>query len=527
MSLNLAIVLETGAASRPQHTAVIADGRRLSYGQLNAAASRCAAGLARLGVRPGDKVALMLPNVPEFAIAYFGVLKAGGCVVPLNTLFKAAEIAYEVEDSDASTLIVEESLLPEARNALAGVESCHHLVVSGKRAPSGCQRFGDLLEAGQPDFDTAQTRADDTAVILYTAGVIGRPKGAELTHFSLFYNAALTADRLCHITPDDVSLATLPLFHAFGQTCVMNATLYGGGALSMLPRFEPDKVLQTIQRDHVTLLLGVPTMYWYLQHYPGAEKYVWSSLRLCCSGGAALPPDLMDQFRERYGLAIYEGYGLSETSPVASFNPTDRPPRPGSIGLPVYGVQMRVVDENDRPLPLGEVGEVIIRGHNVMKGYYKRPGPTAEAMRGGWFHTGDLAHVDGEGYFYIVGRKKDMIKRGGLNIYPREVEDVLKAHPAVAEAAVIGIPDEVMGEEIKAFVVVEPEETVEAEELVEYARARMAAYKYPRYIEMRTELPKDAAGKVLKRQLSRSFRKDEEDNSSQGGSNGLYVPEGV
>ncbi len=511
MSLNLAIVLETGAASRPERTAVIADGRRMSYGQLNEAANRCAAGLAQMGVRPGDKVALMLPNVPEFAIAYFGVLKAGCCVVPLNTLFKAPEIAHQLEDSDTSALIIAETLLPEARRALSAVEAYHHVIVAGRRAPAGCRRFAEVLEAGRPDFDTVQTSADDTAVILYTAGAIGRPKGAELTHFSLFYNAALTADRLCRITADDVSLATLPLFHAFGQTCVMNATLYAGATLSMLPRFEPDKVLQTIQRDRVTLLLGVPTMYWYLQHYPGAEKYDWSSLRLCCSGGAALPADLMSEFQERYGLPIYEGYGLSETSPVASFNATDRPPRRGSIGLPVYGVQMRVVDEDDRQLPAGTVGEIIVRGHNVMKGYYKRPGPTAEAMRGGWFHTGDLAYVDAEGYFYIVDRKKDMIKRGGLNIYPREVEDVLKAHPAVAEAAVVGIPDEVMGEEIKAFIVPEPEETVGvtispeamAEELVEYARARMAAYKYPRYIEIRTELPKDAAGKVLKRQLRR------------------------
>jgi long-chain acyl-CoA synthetase len=531
MSLNLAIVLETGASSRPQHTAVIADGRRLSYGQLNEAANRCASGLARLGVRPGDKVALMLPNVPEFAIAYFGVLKAGGCVVPLNTLFKAAEIAYELDDSDAATLIIDESLLPEARHALGAVESCHHLIVvtapravggvHGKRVPSGGrhsvptlgdQSFSELLESGQPDCDTVQTHADDTAVILYTAGAIGRPKGAELTHFGLFYNAALTADRLCRITPEDISLATLPLFHAFGQTCVMNAALYAGGTLAMMPRFEPDNALQTIERDRVTLLLGVPTMFWYLQHYPRAEKYDWSSLRLCCSGGAALPGDLMRAFQERYGLPIYEGYGLSETSPVASFNATDQPPRPGSIGLPIYGVQMRVVDEDDRQLAPGAVGEIIIRGHNVMKGYYKRPGPTAEAMRGGWFHTGDLAYVDDQGYFYIVDRKKDMIKRGGLNIYPREVEDVLNAHPAVAEAAVVGIPDEVMGEEIKAFIVLNPEETVDAEELVEYARERMAAYKYPRYIEIRAELPKDAAGKVLKRQLSRSLHEDEEDH---------------
>jgi len=502
MSLNLAIVLETGAASRSQHAAVIYNGRRMTYAELNEAANRCAVGLAHLGVRFGDKVAVMLPNVPEFIVAYFGILKLGGCVVPLNTLLKATEIAYQLEDSDALALIVDESLLPEAQQALAGVEACHHLIVSGKDAPPGWHLFQNLLSTGHPEFDTVQTMPDDSAVILYTAGAIGHPKGAELSHFNLFYNAALTADRLCGITAEDVSLAVLPLFHAFGQTCVMNATLYAGGTLTMLPRFEPDKVLQTIQRDRVTLLIGVPTMFWYLQHYPGAEKYDWSSLRLCCSGGAALPVNLMKEFEERYGRPIFEGYGLSETSPVASFNPPEKAPRPGSIGLPIYGVQMKVFDEQNRELPAGQVGEIVIHGHNIMKAYYKRPAATAEAMHGGWFHTGDLGRMDKDGYFYIVDRKKDLIIRGGLNIYPREVEEVLLAHPAVAEVAVVGIPDEVMGEEIKAFVVLEQEEAVDAEDLIEYACKRMAAYKYPRYIEFRTELPKDAAGKVIKRRLS-------------------------
>jgi long-chain acyl-CoA synthetase len=249
------------------------------------------------------------------------------------------------------------------------------------------------------------------------------------------------------------------------------------------------------------VLTGVPTMYWYLQHYPGAEKYDWSSLRLCCSGGAALPVELMQQFEERYGLPIFEGYGLSETSPVVSFNPTDKPPRPGSIGQPIYGVQVKIFDEQDQELPLGEVGEIVVRGHNVMKAYYKRPSATAEAMRGGWFHTGDLGRMDEAGYLYVVGRTRDFLIRGGLNIYAREVESVLLAHPGVSEVAVVGIPDEVMGEEIKAYVVLEQEEAVDAEDLIEYARKRMAAYKYPRYIEFRTELPKDTTGRVIKRLL--------------------------
>jgi len=501
MSLNLALVLETKAASSPQLTAIISNGRGMTYAQLNEAANLCAAGLVRLGVCAGHKVAVMLPNLPEFVIAYFGILKLGGCVVPINTMLKAAEIAYQLEDSDASALVVDEHLLPEAHHALSSVEACHHLIVLGDRAPAGWHTFDELLGAGTTAFDTLQTMPDDTAVVLYTAGAVGRPKGAELTHFNMFYNAAITADRLCGLTAEDVSLAVLPLFHAFGQTCVMNATLYAGGSLSLLRRFEPEKVLQTIQRDRVTVLMGVPTMYWYLLYYPRASKYDWRSLRLCCSGGAALPVDLMKQFTERYGLPIFEGYGLSETSPVASFNVPDSPPKPGSIGLPIYGVQMRILDEDDHELPRGEVGEIVIRGHNVMKGYYKRPGPTAEAMRSGWFHTGDLGRQDNDGHFYVVDRKKDLIIRGGLNIYPREVERVLLGHPAVSEAAVVGVPDEVMGEEIKAFVVIEQDEAVEAEDLIEYARRRMAGYKYPRHIEFRAELPKDATGKVLKRRL--------------------------
>jgi len=498
MGLNLAVVLETRAASQPNHTALIHAGRGMTYAQLNRSANRFAAGLQQLGVRRDHSVAVMLPNVPEFVVAYFGTLKLGSRVVPLNTMLKASEIAYQLEDADAVALVVDEALLPEVQQALLQVETCQHLVVCGRWAPPQARLFDSLLDAAGSEIDTVQTMPDDTAVILYTAGVSGRPKGAELSHFNMFYNAAITADRLCSLTRSDVSLAALPFFHAFGQTCVMNATLYAGGTLSMLPRFGPDKALQLIERDRVTVLLGVPTMYWYLLHYPSSGKYDWTSLRLCCSGGAALPVDLMHDFQGRYGLPIFEGYGLTETSPVASFNLPDKPPREASVGQPIYGVQMRIVDDSGRELPPGEVGEIVIRGHNLMKGYYNRPGATAAALRDGWFYSGDLGKLDEEGYFYVVGRKKDVIIRGGLNIYAREVESVLLAHPAVAEAAVIGVPDEVMGEEIKAFVMLEPDEVLDAEDLIEYARRRMAAYKYPRYIEFRAQLPKDATGRVVK-----------------------------
>lgn len=501
MSLNLAMVLETGAASHPGRTAILSNGHKLTYAQLDMAANACAAGLAQMGVRASDKVALLLPNVTEFVIAYFGTLKLGGCVVPLNTLLKASEIAYQLEDADATTLIADAALLPEVQSAVWSVETCTHCIVLGPTAPLGWHSWAELMNQEALTFNMLQSSSDDTAVILYTSGISGHPKGAELSHFNVFFNAAITADRLSRLTADDVCLAVLPLFHAMGHTCIMLATLYAGGTLVLLPRFEPDMVLQAIQRERVTVLVGVPTLFWYLSHYPGAEKYDWSSLRLCVSGGAALSIDVFQRFAERYGLPIYEGYGLSETSPVATFNPLDRPPRPGSIGLPIYGVQLRIVDENDQEVPPGKVGEITIRGHNVMKGYYKRPGATEEAMRNGWFHSGDLGRADTDGYLYVVDRKKDLIIRGGLNVYPREVEDVLLAHPAVAEAAVVGVPDEVMGEEIKAFVVLEADEAVDAEDLIEYASKRLAAYKYPRSIVFCTKLPRDATGKLLKRRL--------------------------
>jgi long-chain acyl-CoA synthetase len=318
-------------------------------------------------------------------------------------------------------------------------------------------------------------------------------------------------------TPDDVVMAALPLFHSFGQTCCQNLAMYASCALTMLPRFTPEDVLDIFQRDRVTVFAGVPTMYWYLLNYPDVDQFdlaqIAADLRLCVSGAAALPVGLMHAFEEKYDVTILEGYGLSETSPVASFNVRERPRKPGSIGLPIWGVEMKVFDDDDGELPPGpdNVGEIVIRGHNLMKGYYKRPEATAEAMRHDWFHTGDLAYMDEDGYFFIVNRKKDMIIRGGLNVYPREVEEVLQAHPAVSLCAVVGVPDEALGEEVKAFVAVRESYAAQlsdetaglrlAEEIRAYCRRRMADYKYPRQIEFRDTLPMTATGKVLKTDL--------------------------
>ena len=508
--LNMAMLLELSARRDPGKVAVILDDIKLRYAEVNGAANTIANGLVKLGVGPGDKVAMMLPNTPHFVICYYAILKTGATVVPLNVLFKRHEIAYHLEDSDSVALIAWEGFLEEATEGFRRVESCRHLLVAQAPAgmgtgsgglPDGALPLNALLADNPPTFDTFQTMPDDTAVILYTSGTTGRPKGAELTHFNMLFNAMVCVEKLLPVKTDEVGLGALPLFHSFGQTCVMNTMLYAGGTLTLLPRFEPQKALEVMARDRVTLFAGVPTMYFYLLNFPEADKYDLSALRTCVSGGSAMPVEVMHAFNKKYNVTILEGYGLSETSPVASFNHLDRPPKPGSIGTPIWGVEMRCVDSEGREVQVGELGEIVIRGHNVMKGYYKRPEATAEAIKGGWFYTGDLAFMDEDGYFFIKDRVKDMIIRGGFNVYPREVEEVLYGHPAIAEAAVIGVPDPALGEEIKAVVALKPGQAVSEQELIAYCKERLAAYKYPRSVEFRETLPKTATGKILKREL--------------------------
>jgi long-chain acyl-CoA synthetase len=504
--LNLAMLLEMSAHRNPGKVAVMLDDVRLRYAEVNGAANKIANSLVAMGVKQGDKVAIMLPNTPHFVICYYAILKVGATVVPLNVLFKRHEVEYHLKDSDAVALVVWEGFLAEAAEGFNATEQCRSLVVAqapGSQAalPDGATPLTALMADTSPRFDTVQTMPDDTAVILYTSGTTGRPKGAELSHFNMMFNAMVSADKLLQISPETISLATLPLFHSFGQTCVMNATLMSGGTITMLPRFEPQRAFEIMQRDKVTLFAGVPTMYFYLLNFPGADQYDLSSLRYCCSGGSAMPVEVMLAFNKKYGVTILEGYGLSETSPVASFNQLDRPTKPGSIGTPIWGVEMDVVDLEGKPVAEGELGEIVIRGHNVMKGYYKRPDATAESIKRGWFHTGDIAYRDSDGFYFIKDRVKDMIIRGGFNVYPREVEEVLYAHPAIAEAAVIGIPDPALGEEIKAVVSCKPGQSVTEHEVIDYCKERLAAYKYPRSVEVRETLPKTATGKILKREL--------------------------
>jgi len=497
MHLNLGTILQASARQRPDHVALKLNDFKLTYAQLDRAARGVARGLREKGLQPGDKVALMIPNVPEFTIGYFGILYAGCTVVPLNVLLSAPEVTYHLQDSEARLLVAHPFFAEPARKGAsdAGVP----LVIS-----SGDANAAESLVAmaqGAPIELVHATEATDTAVILYTSGTTGKPKGAELTHSNLFLNCAFVVPRLVPQGPEGVALATLPLFHSFGQTCIQNATIAMGGTFTLLPRFGPEEALEIVQRDKVTLFAGVPTMYFALLNHPGADKYDFSSVRFSMTGGAAMPVEVMRAFEEKYPVKILEGFGLSETSPVASFNVLDKPRVPGSIGYPVWGVEMAIFDDNDVALPDGEPGEIVIRGHNIMKGYWKRPDATKEALRSGWFHSGDIGVRAPEGYYTIVDRKKDMIIRGGFNVYPREIEEVLYGHPAIVEAAVVGLPHESHGEEVKAVVALRPGAQATAEEIIGWCKERLAAYKYPRVVEFREALPKGPTGKILKREL--------------------------
>jgi long-chain acyl-CoA synthetase len=493
MSANLATILTESAERDPAAVALKLDDAELSYGLLDAASAAVAALLRDRGLQVGDRVGIMLPNVPYFAVVYYGVLRAGGVVVPMNVLLKGREVKFYLEDPGARILFAWHGFADAAR---AGAEQAGAECVLVE--PGG---FDTLLgDVADPETAVVDREGADTAVILYTSGTTGTPKGAELTHDNLRRNARVALD-LFGLGDDAVALGALPLFHSFGQTCGLNATIAAGGTLTLIPRFDPAKALEVIARDRVNVFEGVPTMYAAMLHDPSADSADTSTLRVCASGGAAMPVEVMRAFEEKFDCKVLEGYGLSETSPVASFNHPDRERKPGSIGTPIEGVEMKVVDDDGNDVAQGDVGEIVIRGHNVMKGYWKRPDATEEAIRDGWFHTGDMARVDEDGYFFIVDRKKDMIIRGGYNVYPREIEEVLYEHPAVREVAVIGVPDDSLGEEVAAVVVLKEGCEAGEDELREHAKREVASYKYPRRIWFVGELPKGPTGKILKREI--------------------------
>jgi long-chain acyl-CoA synthetase len=515
--LNLSVFLEDSARRVPDRDALVLGDMRLTYAQVNGFANQVANMLLARGIERGDKVALSCPNLPYFPIVYYGILKAGAVVVPLNVLLKGREIAYHLEDSDAKAYFCFQGTpdLPMGQMGHEGFEQaagCEHffMITAELGAPSpieGTETMAQALADQPATCEAVATEATDTAVILYTSGTTGQPKGAELSHANMVMNA-VTCNRLFDTTASthDTHLLTLPLFHSFGQTVNMNAGFSVGATLVLLPRFDAAQAIGLMQKESITFFAGVPTMYWGLLGAltEGVDvERIAGNLRRAVSGGSALPVEILNQVKDKLHVQILEGYGLSETSPVATFSDPDRDPRPGSIGVPIWGIEAKLVDQDWKTVEgADEVGEIAIRGHNIMKGYYKRPDATAEVMNNGWFKTGDLARRDEDGFYYIVDRAKDMVIRGGFNVYPREVEEVLMTHEAVSLAAVVGVPDDSHGEEIKAFVVLNEGATITEDELRDWCKEQMANYKYPRIIEFPSTLPMTATGKILKRELA-------------------------
>lgn len=512
--LNLSVILEDSARRYPTKDAFILNDAHFSYEQINQAANQIAHGLQSIGIKKGDKVALSCPNLPYFPMAYFGILKAGAVVVPLSILLKREEVEYHLQNSDAKVLLSFEGtpqlpLLEENYAGFQKVDSCEHLIVitANPVAPSpieGLQTLASLMHGQSSDFETEATGAEDTAVIVYTSGTTGKPKGAQLTHSNILLNTILCSNNILKGNTDDKMLVALPLFHIFSMVVVMNASIYTGGTGILLPRFEPEAALATMQKHGISIFAGVPTMYWALVNHKSEKidfNTITQKLKVCVSGGASLPVQVLKDFEARFGVKVQEGFGMSEGSPVITFNHLEIGIKAGSIGTPVWGVEVKVVDENGHEVPIGEKGELIYRGHNVMKGYYKNDAANAETIKNGWLHSGDVAIQDEDGFFYIVDRIKEMIIRGGLNVYPREVEELMMKHEAVSLVAVIGVPDEESGEEIKAFVVLKDGHSVKESELIEWTKNRISAYKYPRQIEFVPGLPMTASGKILKKEL--------------------------
>jgi long-chain acyl-CoA synthetase len=532
-------LLERTASKSPRATALIYFGTRISYEQLHDHANHLAAGLQALGVRKGDRVALMMPNCPQFVISYFGALRAGAIVTATNSMYTAREVTHQWNDAGPKVVIADRRLFPVIRAALPQLTAAPQIVLTGMRqyypsqfaqlclaldslpatepskAPdlgsrTPAQKAGSAVHGWEELLSLSASLGPDSvtpsdiACLQYTGGTTGTSKGAMLTHANLTTNAYLATDWLTlgqHGA--EVMVAALPFFHVYALTCVMISTIMGGGSVVILPRFELRAVLNVIRKYHLTLFHGVPTMYVALNNVPHLERYGFNSLRVCMSGGAPLPVEVREKFEARTGRKLVEGYGLTETSPVTHINPPTGSPKVGSIGLPIAETEARIVDLDDgeRELAVGEIGELIIRGPQVMKGYWNKPEETAQVLRDGWLHTGDIARKDADGYFYIVDRMKDMIIAGGYNIYPREVEEVLFEFPRIREAAVIGVPDSYRGETVKAFVVLQPSTSATADEIIAFCRSRLAAYKVPRVVIFRDSLPKSSVGKYLRREL--------------------------
>ena len=525
-------LLDRTAAAYADRPAAVYFGAQMTFGALRDLAGRFAAGLARLGIRPGDRVALHLPNCPQFLIAYYGALLAGAVVVPFNPLYVEREIGHQLADSGAEVSVTLDLLYPRIA-AVRGQTRVREIVVTGiqeyfppllrtlyplKARRDGMvahvpratdiHRFGELVQAPAAAPDVRLDPAE-VAVLLYTGGTTGVPKGAMLTHRNLVSNVLQARSWFTELRPgEDTAVAVIPFFHSYGMTSAMNFAVSSGTRLALLPRFQVDMVLKAIARYRPKVFPGVPTLYTAIINHPDVARYDLRSIGACISGAAALPLEVQSRFETITGGRLVEGYGLTEASPVTHANPILGTRKAGSIGVPFPDTDARIVDLEGgmTTLGVGEVGELIIRGPQVMQGYWNRPDETGRVLRGGWLYTGDMAKVDADGYFYIVDRKKEMIITGGFNVFPREVEEALYAHPAVLEAAAIGIPDIYKGEIVKVFVVLKPGARATAGEIIEHCRGFLAPFKVPRDVAFREQLPKSLVGKILRRVLAEEER---------------------
>jgi len=515
--MNLSSQLHETAKLFSAKTAYHFMGQSTTYAELDGAVTKFASGLEKLGVKQGDHIGLLLGNSPHFVIGLYGALRLGATVIPINPIYTPDEIGYILNNGDVKVVVALDLLLPLAEKMHQFLPKVENFIMCETQPGSDSSQFEkvlspstkmksftSVLQSGDLNFKGPELLDDDTALILYTSGTTGKPKGAMLSHKNLYSNAKDTGDYL-HINDQDRVITTLPMFHVFCLTVALNAPLMNGATLLIVPKFSPKEIFRLGKEYEPTVFAGVPTMYNFLYQYPEGDTDDLKSLRLCISGGAAMPVALLNNFEKKFNVVVSEGYGLSESSPVTCFNPLDRPRKAGSIGMSILNVENRVVDELGEEVPVGVVGELIVRGPNVMKGYYKMPEETAATLRNGWLYTGDLAKMDEDGYFYIVDRKKDMVIVGGYNVYPREVEEILYDHPDVVEAAVLGVPDPNFGEAVKCYVVSKNPNLTE-KDLLDYCSQHLAKYKVPSSIEFLEELPKNTTGKILRRALKEQVK---------------------
>ncbi|CAH0207079.1 long-chain fatty acid--CoA ligase [Chryseobacterium sp. Bi04] len=509
--LNLSILVEESARSNPKRPALSLGETTINYRIFHEKVCQAANAFTKAGIGYGDKIALLCPNIPQFPIIFFAILKTGATVVPFSIFLKPEEIAYQLSDSD-SKLFLCFAGTPEmpvgqfGKEGFDQCETCRDFISIGHLAED-IRNFDDFIKDQEKYFESYITSSEDTAVIIYTSGTTGKPKGAELSHINLFTNAEASTT-IVAAAEFEAQLVVLPLFHIFGLTVMMLAGIRKSLHLILLPKFNAQTAYQLITRFDIGIFAGVPSMYWALLNEEDTEENTNSikKLRICISGGASLPIKIIDEFETRFGVPIIEGYGMSEGSPVVTFNQLTVGRKPGSIGTPVWGVEVKIVDDQCNELPVGEKGELIFRGPNVMKAYYKRSKETDEVLKNGWMFSGDIAVKDKDGFFFIVDRKKEMIIRGGMNVYPREVEEVMMRNPDISMVAIIGIDDEKLGEEIKAFVVKTKESNASEEDIRLWIRERIAKYKYPRIIEFIDEMPLSGTGKILKKNLKKQLK---------------------